>query len=174
MLGLPRSGRKRRRTGAADHVQAAESYRRPNPQHCFTRCSRAHASNSSWRYELANLIAFLRTLRPHRFGFRPHAGSATLTSGETLTGTILGEGFSDLQLRSEDHKIHLLRRAENGRFREVTSQANWPGYNGDPAGNRYTLLKQINSTNVKSVAPRWVFTLPNVFPLEGTPVVVDE
>jgi alcohol dehydrogenase (cytochrome c) len=123
--------------------------------------------------ELANLVAFLRTLRPHRFGFRPHAGSATVTSGETLKGTILGEGFSDLQLRSDDHKIHLLRRTEGDRFREVTSQTDWPGYNGDPAGNRYTLLKQIDSTNVKSVAPRWVFTLQNVFPLEGTPVVMD-
>jgi alcohol dehydrogenase (cytochrome c) len=96
-----------------------------------------------------------------------------LISGETLKGTILGEGFSDLQLRSEDHKIHLLRRAEGDRFREVTSQTNWPSYNGDLAGNRYTPLKQIDSTNVKSVAPRWVFTLPNVFPLEGTPVVAD-
>jgi alcohol dehydrogenase (cytochrome c) len=125
------------------------------------------------RKDLPPLIAYLRTLKPRLLGFQPHPGSAMLESGETLKGTIVSEGFHDLQFRSDDHRIHLLRRTEGERFREVTSETNWPTYNGDPAGNRYTALTQINPANVKVLAPRWTFTLSNVFPLEVTPVVMD-
>ena len=67
------------------------------------------------------------------------------TTGETLDGQVLGEGFDDLQLRTDDKRVHLLRRAGD-RVREVTSAADWPTYNGDPGGNRYTTLTQIDKT----------------------------
>ena len=34
------------------------------------------------------------------------------------------------------------------RYRAVTSQTDWPTYNGDPSGNRYTKLSQIDKSNV--------------------------
>src|SRR2546429_5591307 len=58
--------------------------------------------------------------------------------GQETGGQVLGEGFEDLQLRTDDKRIHLLRRAGE-LFREVTSETNWPTYNGDPGGNRYTI-----------------------------------
>ena len=33
------------------------------------------------------------------------------TDGRTLDGQVLGEGFDDLQLRTDDKRVHLLRRA---------------------------------------------------------------
>jgi alcohol dehydrogenase (cytochrome c) len=123
--------------------------------------------------EMPKLIAYLRTLRPHLYGFQPYRVSAKLSNGETLTGLILNESFDDAQIRTDDNRIHLLRKEKGGTFREVTSERDWPTYNGDIGGNRYTSLTQIDKGNVKRVAPRWVFTVPNVSSLEGTPVVAD-
>ncbi len=66
--------------------------------------------------------------------------------GVTLDGEVVGKGFDDLQLRTDDHRVHLLRRASEG-YREVTSAVDWPTYNGDPRGNRYTTLTQIDKSN---------------------------
>ena len=85
---------------------------------------------------------------------------------------MLGEGFDDLQLRTDDKRVHLLRRVGD-RVREVTSSADWPTYNGDPGGNRYTTLTQIDKTTVARLAPKWMFTFPAAGSLQGTPVVVD-
>jgi alcohol dehydrogenase (cytochrome c) len=123
--------------------------------------------------DLQPLITYLRTLRPRPVGFQPYRSKIELTSGQTLSGLVVGESFTDAQMRTDDKQIHLLRRESVGKFREVTSEVNWPSYNGDPGGNRYTTLTQIDRSNVKRVAPRWIFTLPDVFPLEGTPVVMD-
>jgi alcohol dehydrogenase (cytochrome c) len=94
------------------------------------------------------------------------------TDGRTLEGIVLGEGFSDLQLRTDDSRVHLLRVSED-RYREVTSQTNWPGYNGQPGGNRYTTLDQITPANVSRLGPKWVFPIPNAARLQVTPSVVD-
>lgn len=48
----------------------------------------------------------------------------------------------------------------------------WPTYNGQPEGNRYSPLDQINVKNVSQLAPRWIFTVPGSTGLEVTPVVV--
>ncbi|TAM82600.1 MAG: pyrrolo-quinoline quinone [Acidobacteria bacterium] len=48
----------------------------------------------------------------------------------------------------------------------------WPTYNGQPGGNRYSLLDQINIENVNRLAPRWTFQLQGAQELETTPVVV--
>src|SRR4030095_1908892 len=93
--------------------------------------------------------------------------------GETITGRVLNEGMSDLQIRTDDQRIHLLRKMPNDRYRRVTSQKDWPTYHGDPNGNRYTTLTQINKENVTRLIPKWVFPLPNVTQVENTPVVVD-
>jgi alcohol dehydrogenase (cytochrome c) len=50
----------------------------------------------------------------------------------------------------------------------------WPTYNGNVSGNRYSPLHSINTSNVARLAPKWMFTLPGTHrPLEVTPVVVD-
>ncbi len=126
--------------------------------------------------ELKALIAHVRTFRPRRNAeeFQQYPLKAPLTSGATLDGTVISEGFQEIALATGPEKrVHLLRKAGAGKFREVTSEVNWTTYNGDIGGNRYTTLTQINKTNVNRVAPRWSFTLPEVSPLQGTPLVVD-
>ncbi len=55
----------------------------------------------------------------------------------------------------------------------MTSQTDWPSYNGQTVGSRYSPLTQINKTTVGRLAPKWMFSLPNTPPLQVTPVVVD-
>jgi alcohol dehydrogenase (cytochrome c) len=130
--------------------------------------------------DLGTLVRFLRAIET-RPGSEPPLPRMTVetTTGKTLEGAVLGEGFDDLQLRTGDNRVHLLRRA-GGKFREVTSQSDWPEYNGDPRGNRYTTQTQITRDNVSRLAPRWVFAFPGAgfrMPppnnLEMTPVVVE-
>ncbi len=94
------------------------------------------------------------------------------TDGRTIAGQVIGEGFSDLQLRTDDKKIVLLRK-EGSRFRVVTSQTDWPTYNGDPSGNRYSKLTAIDKTNVNQLGAKWVFPIPNARTVENTPLVVE-
>src|SRR4029079_13536792 len=48
----------------------------------------------------------------------------------------------------------------------------WPSYNGDVNGNRYSLLTNINAGNGAKVKATWVHPLP-YSPVEATPIVVD-
>src|SRR6266576_3101445 len=82
------------------------------------------------------------------------------TDGKTLQGQVLSEGMTDLQVRGDDKRIHLLRKADGNRYREVTSQADWPTYHGDFSGNRYSKLTQIDKSNVSRLSPRWIFPMP--------------
>jgi alcohol dehydrogenase (cytochrome c) len=50
---------------------------------------------------------------------------------------------------------------------------NWPSYNGDYSGQRYSSLDQINGKNVASLRAQWAFHAPNSDSLEVTPVVVN-
>jgi alcohol dehydrogenase (cytochrome c) len=50
----------------------------------------------------------------------------------------------------------------------------WPTYDGNLRGNRFSPLAQIQAGNVNRLAPKWMFTLTGApRSLEGTPVVVD-
>ena len=84
----------------------------------------------------------------------------------------MSEGMTDLQLRTAEKQLRLLRKAAD-RYRVVTSQTDWPSYNGDPSGNRYTKLTQIDKTNVARMTPKWIFPMPNAPQVENTPVVVE-
>jgi alcohol dehydrogenase (cytochrome c) len=50
---------------------------------------------------------------------------------------------------------------------------NWPSYNGDYSGARYSSLDQINAKNVAQLRAQWVFHAPNSSNLEVTPITVD-
>ena len=49
----------------------------------------------------------------------------------------------------------------------------WPSYHGQLSGNRHSLLRQIDTTNVQRLANQWIYSVPNARNLEMTPVVVD-
>ena len=121
--------------------------------------------------ELADLVAFLRTIQ-RRPETKPLVRvSVTTVAGKTIEGQVLGEGFADLQLLTDDKRVRLLRRVGD-RVREVTSETDWPTYNGDPRGNRYTPLTQINKATIGRLAPKWEFPFAGAGQLQGTPVVV--
>ena len=120
--------------------------------------------------ELASLTRFLRGIERREPDLVRR--SVATTDGRTLDGLVVGEGFEDLQLRTDDKRVHLLRRA-GAQYRPVAGHVDWPGYNGDPRGNRYTTQTQIDKRTVPRLAPRWIFTLPDAGLLQGTPVVVD-
>jgi len=120
--------------------------------------------------EKAALITFLRTIRPQRRR-APVQRTVEITGGTKLTGLVMNESAADLQMRTADQKIHLLR-PEGSHFREATSQMDWTTYNGDVRGNRYSQLEQIDKNNVARLAPRWVFPMEGVARAETTPVVV--
>ena len=123
--------------------------------------------------EMSQLVPFLRSLAPISRNAPPTIARRTIqtTNGKTIEGQALSEGMGELQLRTDDKQIHLLRKAGD-RYREVTSQTDWTTYNGDVSGNRYSKLTQIDKANVAHLAPKWVFPVPNVSYIENTPLVV--
>jgi alcohol dehydrogenase (cytochrome c) len=106
----------------------------------------------------------------------PVRETLSLSNGQKLQGLRLGGGMNDHQIRTDDGRIHLLRRTggtpDNGVWREVTSSVDWPSYNGGYSGNRYTEMKQIDKANVGSLTAKWVFNVPNGTGLQDTPQVV--
>ena len=121
--------------------------------------------------EVSDLVTFLRTLRPASAG--PRRTTVQLLSGESLQGIVLNQSQGELQLLGDDRLVHLLREGRAGRYRTVTSEVDWPTYNGHVNGNRYSALTQITAANVSRLQPKWTFTLPNAAQLQVTPVVVD-
>jgi alcohol dehydrogenase (cytochrome c) len=121
--------------------------------------------------EVGDLIRYLRTLRP-RSGSAPRRKQITLIGGAAIDGLVLNESSLDLQLLGDDRKLHLLRKSGSA-YRAVTSQTDWPSYNGHTSGSRYSPIAQITTTNVSRVVPKWIFSLPNTSRLQVTPVVVD-
>ncbi len=120
--------------------------------------------------ELATLLRHLRSIERRDVPL-PRASVRTV-DGHLLEGSVIGEGLDDLQLRTVDGRVHLLRK-EGDRVRAVTSAANWPTYNGDTGGNRHTPLRGIDKANVARLAPQWLATMPGGGTLQVTPVVVD-
>jgi len=121
--------------------------------------------------ESADLIRYLRTLRP-REGSGPVRTKLTLADGQAIEGLVLNQSALDLQLLGDDRKLHLLRKSGD-RYRAVTSQADWPSYNGQTTGSRYSTLAQITAGNVSRMVPKWIFSLRNTSRLQVTPVVVN-
>ncbi|HEY2105447.1 MAG TPA: PQQ-binding-like beta-propeller repeat protein [Candidatus Binataceae bacterium] len=122
--------------------------------------------------ELTGLVTLIHMLAPAGRGLPPVVRkTVTTTDGKTLTGVVISENSLELQLRTGDNRVALLRPSGD-RFRAVTSETDWPTYHGDVSGNRYSKLAQINSSNVQKLAPKWVFNVPGAARMEGTPIVV--
>lgn len=127
--------------------------------------------------EMRDIVRHLRTLRPRsRFGRRgarpPIRTEARLGTGKTLAGVLLGKSAGQMQLRTDDGRIHLLP-GDGKSYREVTSERDWPTYHGQIGGNRYSEMTQIEPSNVSSLAPAWLFNFLTTSRLQTTPVVVD-
>ena len=120
--------------------------------------------------EMKGLVAHLRVLQKSTVE-RISRLSATLVDGSTLEGRIVNQGLFDVQLQTADDRVHLLRRAGD-RFKRVTSTADWPQYNGEPGGNRYTTLADITRDTVKRLSLKWTFAVSGGGTLQVTPVVV--
>ncbi len=118
-----------------------------------------------------SLIAYLRTIERRAEAEPVVRRQVQTTAGATLDGRVMAEGFTDLQILTDDQRVHLLRR-DGDRFREVTSESDWPTYNGAPGGNRYTRLTQIEKSTVGRLAPSWIFTIPGAGQSQTTPAVV--
>ena len=55
----------------------------------------------------------------------------------------------------------------------ASAQQNWPASGGSSANDHYSLLAQINLTNVQKLAVAWTFDTREVGGLQTTPIVVD-
>jgi alcohol dehydrogenase (cytochrome c) len=64
--------------------------------------------------DMRALVAFVRTLRPRR-GSGPVRATVETTDGRTLQGLALNQTSADLQLLSDDQRIHLLRNVTRRR-----------------------------------------------------------
>ncbi|MDB6092076.1 MAG: Pyrrolo-quinoline quinone [Gammaproteobacteria bacterium] len=122
--------------------------------------------------ERATLISFLRTLKPTH-GSTAARASVTLQGGKVLEGVALNRSADGMQLLGDDHGLYLLRKTDGDTYRRVTSQSDWPSYNGQTTGSRYSALRQITKDNVSLLQAKWVFTLRNASEIEATPVVSD-
>jgi alcohol dehydrogenase (cytochrome c) len=97
----------------------------------------------------------------------------SLVDGSTVAGIAVNhEAADDVQLRTDDGRVVLLRRSGTS-YRRVSSEVDWPSYDGETTGNRYTTLTQINKASVSRLAPKWMYTIPTSARLQVTPVVVD-
>lgn len=92
--------------------------------------------------EVSDLIWFLRTLRPRGRRATLVRKKVQTTDGKTIEGLVLGESGLDMDIRSDDQQIHLLRVAANNLYRPVRSQLDWPTYNGQMNGNRLAKLRR--------------------------------
>ena len=104
---------------------------------------------------MRNVVGYVRLLG-RRAAPPPVRMKVTTTDGKTLEGLVLNKGLHDLQLQTGEKSIALLRK-EGDRYRVVTSQTDWPTYNGQVMGIRYTTLDQIKKTNVSRLASKWIF-----------------
>jgi len=100
--------------------------------------------------------------RPSRMRRRAFACAATMIGAAALCAA--QEQGPDLVSTSIDvRNEHLLVRPV---------AADWPSYNGDYTGRRYSALRQITTANVAQLTAQWVFHAANSSYLEVTPVVV--
>jgi alcohol dehydrogenase (cytochrome c) len=121
--------------------------------------------------DMRALTAFLRTLRSSRMA-APSRTRVKIADGTTVDGIVMNRTAVDLQLLSDDNRLHLLRLAEDGTYRRVTSQVDWPMYHGMAGGNRYSAIDQINTGTVARLAPTWMYNVGGTSQLQVTPVVV--
>src|SRR5262249_12703436 len=74
--------------------------------------------------EAAPLIRFLRTIQKDVEPAAPPRAFTTV-DGRAISGVVTGEGIDDLQVRTADGRVRLLRKSGD-RVRDVSSGTPWP------------------------------------------------
>src|SRR5215472_1017197 len=69
--------------------------------------------------------------------------------------------------------ISTLVDVDPAELRVAPPAANWPSYNGDYTGRRFTSLSQITRDNVSQLRAQWIFHVNDAKEMEVTPVVVN-
>src|SRR5262252_8854635 len=93
-----------RRASGFDDAQLGKLIREGLPQ-------RGMPANPVNDAELGQITRYLRSLAARARRPLLEQRAVTTDKGQKLTGAVLNQGFNDLQLRTEDGRIHLLRRA---------------------------------------------------------------
>jgi alcohol dehydrogenase (cytochrome c) len=136
------------------------------------------------------LAAYVKSLAERRRPPRTFRRVRVLErNGRTLEGLALNESNFDLQLLTTEGGLASLLRADLTEIVDLGRAAmpdlkprdiadnwapgEWPMYNGDPGGNRHSMLRQITPANVSQVRLKWLFPVENSRNLKTTPVVVD-
>jgi alcohol dehydrogenase (cytochrome c) len=110
-----------------------------------------------------------------RKGF-PAAGMPGFDIPETQLATIVAFVRSLGETRQQESPVSLeLRNRRTVSFADVVEPrpGDWPTYHGRLGGNRHSPLRQIDTSNVTGLAPKWMFPIPGSQRLQVTPVVVD-
>lgn len=113
----------------------------------------------------AALIAFLRTLRPEK-------PSVERIDMGNIHGTVRNRNSYAMQVQGDDGRLHLYR-VDRGGWREIRGGTDWPTYNGNYSGNRYSRLAQITPGNVNRLRVTWIHGMAGSQRLQVTPIVVD-
>ncbi len=93
-----------------------------------------------------------------------------LLAGAVLSGCLALPGLLD---PSEQHPVSVSMDVQPEKLLVQPVGADWPSYNGDYTGRRFSSLNQINKSNVGQLRVDWVFHSPNSGRLEVTPVVYE-
>lgn len=102
----------------------------------------------------------------------PHPGTISLVGGKVLSGMVIESDYS-AEIRTRDGKYHLLsRRGTRYVEKPILPKRDWITYNGEESGNRFSPLRQINTSNVSGLSLAWLFPTVSTR-LETTPVVID-
>ncbi|MFZ0644318.1 MAG: PQQ-binding-like beta-propeller repeat protein, partial [Candidatus Acidiferrales bacterium] len=106
-----------------------------------------------------------------RRGFRLAAASVLLMAGIFTAVTLRAQAPPPLQ--ASGAMVSTAIDVSPGDLRVSPPGVNWPSYNGDYSGRRYSSLSQINSANVGQLRAQWAFHVRASSDLEVTPVAVD-
>ena len=122
-------------------------------------------------------LSAMKAFRPSARGLKPQAGTIALRGAEAplfhgilravaITGLVAF--FVGLLATNAIAQVTFERLKNAGK-----EPQNWMTYSGDYSGKRFSALDQINASNTKSMAAKWVYQTGATGKLETTPLVVD-
>jgi alcohol dehydrogenase (cytochrome c) len=127
------------------------------------------------RSPVASIVTSLRVAGQSTKPYSPKATVPLIVAGRIGVSVLIGPGGSEtmgwrsVPLFFPIGTLHLC--ACTSAWGQIN--ADWPSYNGDYTGRRYSGLSQITPQNVAQLREQWVFHAKTPGVLEATPVVVN-